>query len=285
MAEMKTSGDGCNASNGGLGRFGVFVARHRKSRVARKIAALCREYLRWFANANYDIRSNGEYFVLDALAPFRLGTIFDVGANVGDWCVTVKSRFPGAAVHAFEIAPRTFEQLSKNVARLDGVRCVPAGMSDAEGRVAIRYYPDLPVLTTAIDYQHPFRFEEVEAAVTTGDEYLAREGIEHIDFLKLDVEGMENRVLKGFDRALSEGRVDIVQFEYGQANIVNAFLLRDFHAFFRKRGYVVGKVFPNYVDFRDYSFADEDFLGPNYLACRADKTEYIRALAGQVGPA
>jgi hypothetical protein len=30
----------------------------------------------------------------------------------------------------------------------------------------------------------------------------------------------------------------------------------------------VGKIYPDYVDFRDYDLSDEDFLGPNYLACR-----------------
>lgn len=30
--------------------------------------------------------------------------------------------------------------------------------------------------------------------------------------------------------------------------------------------YAVGKIYPDYVDFRDYDLGDEDFLGPNYLA-------------------
>jgi hypothetical protein len=89
---------------------------------------------------------------------------------------------------------------------------------------------------------------------------------------------MEHRVLKGFSGMLERKVIDLVQFEYGRVSIVHGFLLRDFYAFFRERGYVVGKIYPNYIDFRDYDMSDEDFLGPNYLACRADKADYIDAL-------
>jgi hypothetical protein len=73
--------------------------------------------------------------------------------------------------------------------------------------------------------------------------------------------------------------IELAQFEYGRVSIVNGFLLKDFHAFFRERGYSVGKIFPNYVDFRDYNLADEDFIGPNYLACRKDNTAYLEVFA------
>jgi hypothetical protein len=43
---------------------------------------------------------------------------------------------------------------------------------------------------------------------------------------------------------------------------------------------VVGKIFPNYVDFRDHAMADENFIGPNFLACRREKQAYIEALRG-----
>ena len=117
--------------------------------------------------------------------------------------------------------------------------------------------------------------------MTTGDKYCAEHGIAHIDLVKIDVEGMERQVLKTDLRTcLARNAIDLVQFEYGRANILNEFLLRDFHAFFEQRGYVVGKLYPNYVDFRGYDLADEDFAGPNFLACRSDKVHYLRAFGG-----
>jgi hypothetical protein len=113
-----------------------------------------------------------------------------------------------------------------------------------------------------------------------GDEFLEREGIGEVDFLKLDVEGAEHLVLQGLERHLRQQRVRFVQFEYGRVNILTHFLLRDFYQLFGAYGYVVGKIYPDYVDFREYDLSDEDFLGPNYLACRAGD-EAVRRLGAR----
>jgi FkbM family methyltransferase len=267
-------------ADSGAPRLGAFVARNRRSLVLRKVAGICRRYLAWHGNFNYDLRTNGELFVLETLSNFQPLVLFDVGANVGAWSILAKEWSPRAEIHAFEIAPPTFETLVVNTRHLEKVRCRNSGLSDAAGPIRIRHYNVQPALTTATQYPHPFPFVEITAEVVTGDAYAAACGIEHIDLLKIDVEGMEELVLKGFQGMLSRQAIDLIQFEYGRVNIISRFLLRDFHAFFRERGYLVGKMFPNYVDFRDYDLADEDFLGPNYLACRQDMPEYLRNLGG-----
>ena len=82
-----------------------------------------------------------------------------------------------------------------------------------------------------------------------GDEFLAQEGIAAIDFLKLDVEGAEHLVLQGLEANLRKQSVRFVQFEYGQKDILTHFLLRDFYHLFGSYGYIVGKIFPDYVEF------------------------------------
>jgi FkbM family methyltransferase len=259
-----------------------FVARRRRSWVLRNFAGLCRRYLSMFGNLNYDMHTNGEAFVLQRVAKFRPEILFDVGANVGKWSITAKSYCPDAEIHAFEVAPPTFRALSANLKRLNGAHCVNLGLSDVPGPVTIHHYPAAPSLTTCLVYPHPYSSTEVAGELTTGDAYAAAHGIEHIDLLKIDVEGMEDRVLRGFGSLLQHRAIRLVQFEYGRVNILSRFLLRDFYEFFRQYGYVVGKIYPNYVEFREYALSDEDFLGPNYLACREEDTQYLRALSGTV---
>jgi FkbM family methyltransferase len=257
-----------------------FIARHRRGFVTRKLAGLARRYLEWHRNVNYDIDTNGEAFVLETLRPFRPAVLFDAGANQGDWARATAARHPDAHVHAFEISPPTFEVLAARVASNARIHCNNVGLSDQEGPITIRHYGGLPALTTATAYPHPFEYTEIAARTVRGDEYAARNGIDHIDLLKIDVEGMEEPVLRGFDALFARGAIDLVQFEYGQVAILNHFLLADFHAFFRERGFAVGKIYPGYVDFRDYAYWDEDFLGPNFLACRKDRVDYLRAFGG-----
>jgi FkbM family methyltransferase len=267
--------------NSDFSRIGNLVARHRRNPFARKMAAVCRRYLAWYANLSYDLKTNGETFVLQTLASFEPRVMFDVGANFGDWSVAAARACPNADIHAFEIARPTFELLQKNTKNGARIHCRNFGLADAPGTMRIRYCNAFPALTTATAYPHPFSFSEIPADVTTGDEYSAAAAVQHIDFLKIDVEGMEDQVLSGFQQMFERRAIDVVQFEYGRVSIINRFLLRDFYAFFRPRGYVIGKIFPTYVDFRDYELGDEDFMGPNYLACLEEKTDYLDAFRGR----
>ena len=266
--------------------WALFVARRRRNLAVRKFAGLCRRYLSWFGNLSYDVQTNGEGFVLQRVAEFRPNILFDVGANVGEWSIAAKSYCPKAEIHAFEVSPPTFDTLSQNLKQLDGVHCVRLGLSDAPGPVNIHHYDAVPSLSTCMVYPHPFASTEIVGELTTGDAYTAARGITHIDFLKIDVEGMEDRVLRGFGALFQRRAIQLVQFEYGRVNILSRFLLRDFYEFFRQYGYVVGKIYPDYVDFREYDLSDEDFMGPNYLACREEDSQYLRALnATSIGPA
>lgn len=80
---------------------------------------------------------------------------------------------------------------------------------------------------------------------------------------------------------IKRGQVDVIQFEYGRANLVNRFFLSDFYEFFDTKKYAIGKLFPNYVEFAEYSHAQENFLGPNYVAVKRPLTSLIKTLSGQ----
>ena len=261
-----------------LGPLARWVARHRRSTLVRRVAGVARHWLDWQANLNYELDSNGEARVLRTLSRFEPQRIVDAGANVGDWSLAALHLCPTAQVHAFEIAAPTFATLLQRTHAQTRLQAHALGLSDAPGEITLRHYADAPALTTATAYPHPLSSQALAARVVRGDDFAAEQGITHIDLLKIDVEGMEAQVLRGFDRLLRAQAVDLVQFEYGRVNILSRFLLADFHAFFAERGYSVGKIYPDGVDFRAYDLADEDFRGPNYLACLQRRGDLLQAL-------
>ena len=99
-----------------------------------------------------------------------------------------------------------------------------------------------------------------------------------IDFLKLDIEGAEYDALLGFENAFKDGIIKLVQFEYGFINISTKKLLIDYYTFFEANGYILGKVFPKNVEFRNYNVKHEDFIGPNFIAVKKTETELINIL-------
>ena len=66
-----------------------------------------------YENHNYNFDRNRERRVVRVLKDFDFDTVFDVGANVGDWSFLVSKEL-GVRVFAFEIVPDTYDTLVKN---------------------------------------------------------------------------------------------------------------------------------------------------------------------------
>jgi len=245
------------------------TARVRRSSAFRTAAKLCRQYLKWFGNASYKPDRNGERWLLRCLRDESIGTVVDVGANVGSWASMAADALSTATVYALEVIPATAAALQSATADHARIRCFGVGLAAHTGTLTLNYDPAASTHATFTEYPSKGNRRAVECAVMRGDEFLAREGIGRVDFLKVDVEGAEHLVLQGLEDSLRGKRIRMVQFEYGRVNILTHFLLRDFYELFTSYGYVVGKIYPDYVDFREYELSDEDFLGPNFLACLA----------------
>lgn len=256
------------------------TVRMRTNPLARGVAKFCREYLRWFGNGSYNSTRNGEYWLVRALRAEGIRTVLDVGANVGTWAMMAAETLPEAQIYALEVVPATAQTLRTRTAAQPRIKCFDHGLSAETGTLSIHYNPAASTLSTFTDYPHKGAGALVECRVIRGDEFLDREGIGTVDLLKLDVEGAEHLALEGLRDHLRARRIRFIQFEYGKVNILTHFLLRDFYKLFADHGYVVGKIFPDHVEFRDYDLADEDFLGPNFLACPADDPARHRLTGG-----
>jgi FkbM family methyltransferase len=263
------------------GRLAVarFVARHRDHFLLERGAWLARRYLVHYGNQNYDPRSNGEARVLRAMGGLGAWRLFDVGAHTGEWTALALSCVPGAEVHAFEVVPDLAARSAERFADLQAVTINAVGLGDRTADVEVRFFPGTPALSSLHDLPHEAPSEIRVGRTIAGDVYCEAHAIDRIDLLKIDVEGHELSVLRGFDRLLSAGVVRAVQFEYGWASIYTKSLLNDLYGYFAERGYVVGKIFPRTVRFRPYGVLDEDFLGPNYLAVREGDNDLRAALA------
>ncbi len=263
------------------------VVQDRESQAVRALVDFSYGTIRGWKNSGFDIHANGEAALLSRLRPFSPRMVLDVGANVGDWTMCVLELLPEASVHAFEIAPATSAILNRNIAAVAGrVQANSIGLSDQAGTITLFYTPESDTASTtvarAVDIaavNHGVRdVQELTVPVTTGDAYLREHAIDHVDLLKIDVEGAELSVLQGFGEAFAREMVDLVQFEYGLVNLRTRTLLEDFYAFLEPRGFVIGKVYPHGVGFKPYDIADEDFIGLNFIACRRSRPDLINAI-------
>jgi FkbM family methyltransferase len=259
------------------------LKRHGQRRLPLSgvFAAAARAYLAGYENDDYDMRRNGEAALLRRLAPLRPRLVFDVGANRGEWARAALDAFPEARVHAFEIAAPTFARLAEALGTHSRCTLLPYGLGEAEETIALEFRPGHDVLTTRLADTgiHAAPAERIEGRIRRADAHCAAHGIDAIDLLKIDVEGGEPQVLDGFGAMVAEGRISVIQFEYGMANITSRVLLRDLYARLGAAGYETGKLYPHGVAFAHWRPEAEDFRGPNHVAVHRTRPDWRAALA------
>jgi FkbM family methyltransferase len=231
---------------------------------------------------SYDFEKNGEKAMLEKLQKLDIKTVFDVGSNIGDWSMVASGLFPKAEIHAFELSPRTFITLKSNLKNTN-VILNNFGMADFDGDIDFKDYgensPVNTILKDASYHDHKIQPIISKAKLISGNTYCKERNIESIDILKIDVEGVDHLVLKGFSNLLSNKNIRLIQFEYGYTHGDAKFLMRDFYKLFNEYGYAIGRLTKKGVSFEPWNYKMNDFKsGPNYIAVKKDDAEIIKFL-------
>lgn len=202
---------------------------------------------------------------------FPTCTVFDVGANVGDWTeAAVKTIGAVARVKAFEPGP-AYAALAARFPSHGQVQCVNVGLSDECATSRPLFTPasgsEMASLTQRRLDHLGIRFDERDwiATVRLDDVCLETPAI---DLLKLDVEGHEFAVLRGASRMLAEGRIDVIQFEGGGTWLDARITFRDFWELLSPRFDLFRLCRNGLAPIPRYSEALEVYTTANYVAVR-----------------
>lgn len=212
---------------------------------------------------------SGELYLLEHISKQKgLRVIFDVGANQGQYTRMVNkvmSKSTDLTIYSFEPSETSFQALSKGSKSIDRVKCFNMGLGDRQQTLKL-YAADFGSVKASV-YQSPDERESrhvEEIRIETLDDFCSEHEIERIDFLKIDTEGHEYSVLVGAKRMLDEGRIGVIQFEFGNQQVYSHHFLNDF--FELLGGYDIYRLVQNgFVKIkRDPRF--EIFQTTNYVA-------------------
>ena len=219
------------------------------------------------------VDQSGERWVMKHIAR-RLkgqGTIFDVGANKGDYASALLDEFGSqAAVYCFEPSKHTCASLKDRFKGQDNIQVFNFGFGDEESTLSL--YSDKEGSTLASLYPRDLNHVGIDMGAVetvelkTVDGFCAEQKIEHIDLLKLDVEGHELNALRGASSLIGSGSVDFIQFEFGGCNIDSKTYFKDFFLAL-KPNYKIYRILRNGIfPVTEYSEYLETFLTANFLA-------------------
>jgi FkbM family methyltransferase len=158
-------------------------------------------------------------------------TVVDVGANHGMFSMEAAHLVgAGGEVHAFEPTPATLLLLRQNLASnsLSRVQVFPCGLGAAPGTARLRVHHHYGGLNTLAPRDVTWNRRTLRAdaiidvPITTLDLHCAREKLDRVDFLKIDVEGFELSVLQGARGMLAARRIDQILLEIGDLTCATA---------------------------------------------------------------
>jgi FkbM family methyltransferase len=197
--------------------------------------------------------------------------VIDCGANRGTWTRELR-RYLGTDNGqwiAIEPDPENVQRLGS----LPNIEIIQAAVGERAEELQLysngsgSEWASLHERNDSFAQGHQFSVRTVP--VITIDSVLADKGIDHVDFMKMDIEGHELFALRGAIHSLSERRIKALSFEFGSGNVNSRTFFRDFWDLLNPLGFELRRICPGgaTVPVKNYYEDLEVFRGvTNYIA-------------------
>jgi FkbM family methyltransferase len=174
-----------------------------------------------------------EPYIKRIFQPSKGETVLDVGAHIGIYTLNAaKNVGPSGTIVSFEPDQRNLRLLKKNIKinGFRGVKTVNAAL-DKNKSEKFLYLTDDPLFTSMSPSEHSK--EKIKVETLTLDDVAETLNLTHIDWIKIDVEGNELKVLEGGKRTFSNC-VDRVIIETSNPDVLR---------FLSDKGFIIQKLF------------------------------------------
>ena len=184
--------------------------------------------------------------------------VFDIGAHYGETIKLFSNKMDLEKIYSFEASPQNFQILKKNISKnkLDKVEIYNFGVGDKIGKNYINQTVESSSSTInrlnkqskylkkklkILNIKNKDRFyHKIPIKVLTLDSFIEQNNIQNIDLLKIDTEGYEFNVLKGFSKNIQ--KVKLIYFEHHYDDmIIKDYKFSNIHRLLKDNGFVMVK--------------------------------------------
>ena len=208
--------------------------------------------------------------VLRQVCPSGQPVVIDCGANIGNWTRELRSHIGTDRGRWIVIEP-TPENI-KRLQSLPNVEIVEAAAGERAEKLQLYNYNSsgwTSLHPRNDSFAQGYEFSVDTVPVITIDSLIADKGLDHVDFLKMDIEGHELFALRGAIKSLSERRISALSFEFVSGNVNSRTFFRDFWDLLTPLGYELRRICPGGATLPVKSYYEdlEVFRGvTNYIA-------------------
>lgn len=217
-----------------------------------------------------DYEKSGEKYIFELIN--RIFTqkeivIFDIGANIGGYSKSLIQNIK-IPFHIYAFEPTSF--CINELKKIDHTNFTyhQLGFSNTVGTTEIHYEYDGSVWASIENNGYERIKKQLSRTeiiqLETIDRFIEVHSIAHIDFLKIDIEGHELKAFQGAKNAIENGKIAMIQFEFGLASLYAGNRLTDFFSILKN--YDIYRILQDGLQKITYHESFEIYLTTNYLA-------------------
>ena len=157
------------------------------------------------------------------LKDYNIKTILDIGAHVGNFALEINGFLPNALIYSFEPLKNSYNILLKNTHMFNNIRAFNVALGDYNGDSVINRH-DFSPASSLLKASNISK----EAYPRIGDSIREEIQIKRLDdfinsyhieiepeiLVKMDVQGFEDKVIRGGNNIISKSRVILTEVEF-----------------------------------------------------------------------
>lgn len=148
-------------------------------------------------------------------------TVIDAGANTGQFAKEIRERLPKSKIYSFEPINECYEKLVENMKGDGNFQAFNLALGDTNAKSQINkcvYSPSSSLREMAILHEEMFPHtkggEKQEITIKRLDDVFEKDSLQKNILVKIDVQGCEDKVIKGGLKLLSEAKVALIETSF-----------------------------------------------------------------------
>jgi FkbM family methyltransferase len=188
----------------------ITLGRGIKRTFENNVIRMPTRFFRYFPNG---YEKENFCFINEQIKPGM--NVLDVGAHIGLMTVIFGKKVGDkGSVYAFEPTPTTIKILRETIKlnKINNISTIPAALADKKGKLTFYISENAADNSNSLVNNHRTdrKEEKIEVEVNTIDDFIAEKKISRIDFIKIDVEGAELKLLKGAAKIIKKDRPKMI---------------------------------------------------------------------------